>query len=325
MKVRTKIIIVSVLLIIGIVFAACSAKNDEASYDMAPRSESKTEMSYEAEEGGYYDDDVAQASGSAADALAGGYDQDIQDKIIYYVDMTLVSDDPQETSEQLVDKANLLGGYVSYSNMRKSSSNNAVYVSLQVRIPSAQLDEMKAYAEDIADVEHSSMSSDNITESYYDIKQRLAHEELQAEQLEAIMEQAETVEDILAVREHLAQVQQNIEVYKGKLRFWDSQVDYSTITFSINPTPTLDNAPDGPRLITLGETGRAIVRVFKNSAIFVANALSWLLQVIVALIIPAIIIVPVVLLIIFLVKRRRRKKGMTKDVTPSNSDDVPLE
>ena len=125
---------------------------------------------------------------------------------------------------------------------------------------------------------------------------------------------AETIEDILLVRQQLDSVQANIESYKGTIKRWDSLVDYSTVDISIRPMPTLDSGnEEGMRLISLGETGRAMVRVFKQSAVFAANALSLLLRVLSALIIPAAIIAPIVLLIVFLIKRANRKRNGNKE------------
>lgn len=122
------------------------------------------------------------------------------------------------------------------------------------------------------------------------------------------MEKAETIEDILTVRQELSRVQENVEVYQGRIRMWDSLVDYSTIRISISQTPTIDTNNGLVRLITAGETGRRIVRALNNSWRVVVNFFSWLLGAIAALIIPAIIIVPLTILIVKLSKKSMAKK-----------------
>ena len=121
-----------------------------------------------------------------------------------------------------------------------------------------------------------------------------------------LLDRAEDIEDILAITEKLSQVQENIEVYEGRLRMWDSLVDYSTVNISISPTPTIEPS-DEPKFIKLGETGRAIVKALRNSVIFVANFFQKLFVVLAALLLPAAIIAPIVFAIVKLSKRARAK------------------
>ena len=293
------------LLIVPLIIGAC------ASSDM-----SASDMAEPAMEGGDYSeememDTMAESIGTSMtnspEAVPALMDENIQDKIIYYVSMNLISDDTEKTNDMLIEEAVSLGGYVGYSNMYKN--DGASTYSLQIRIPSGSLGDYKEYADDIAEVEYSNMNSENITEQYYDIIQRLEHEKLEAEQLTLILKTAETIEDILLVRDYLNEVQETIEVYEGRLKLWNSQVDFSTVDFTISPTPLVISTEKGPRLIPLGETGQGMVNVFKKSAIVVANFFSFILRVISALIIPALIVAPIVLLIIFLVKRGKKRKN----------------
>ena len=171
---------------------------------------------------------------------------------------------------------------------------------------------MSDYIYSISDVEYDNMYTDNITESYYDTVTRLEHEKLQEEQLEDLMEQAETIEDILTVRQELSRVQETIEIYEGRIRMWDSLVDYSTIDISISATPTLDENGNEIRLITLGETGRGIARAFVNSLKFIANFFSFLVRVVAALFIPALIVVPIIILIVKLSRKQKAKRNKEK-------------
>lgn len=228
--------------------------------------------------------------------------------------MSVQVDEPSLVSDDIKAKVNELGGYVSYSNESKYDGNKN-YVSLQVRVPSKGLNDLTEYIDSIGEVQYENMFTDNITESYYDTVTRLDHEQLQAKQLEELMEKAETIEEILLVRQQLSTVQENVEIYQGRIRRWDSLVDYSTVTIQISPTPTLDNSTGLMRFITTGETGRKIIDGFKNSAIFIWNALSIILIIIAILIIPAVIIVPIVIIIV-----RSSKKNKAKRMNKKHED-----
>lgn len=311
---KKKSLLIIAVLIISLVFSACS----QSANDMVMESKTSYEESAEmpamdmAEGEMYYGDDEARTQSASVDNNA---IVDISEKIIYNVNMGIIVDNPVETSKMIKDQVSAMGGYVSSSYSYKND-DYASYVNMQIRVPSKGLNEMTEYLYSISEIEYENMSTNNITESYYDTLTRLEHEKLQAKQLEEIMEKAETIEDILIVRQELSRVQENIEVYEGRIRMWDSLVDYSTIDINISPIPTIDNNNGLIRVITAGETGRAIVRALNNSWRFVANFFSVLLRVLAALIIPAVIVVPIVLIIVKLAKKGKAKR---KNTPPNNN------
>lgn len=77
------------------------------------------------------------------------------------------------------------------------------------------------------------VSSEDVTEEYVDLKARLRHWRSQEAQLLEIMRQARKIPDILAVRDQLSAVQQEIERVSGRLRFLENRIDLSTITVGI--------------------------------------------------------------------------------------------
>jgi len=77
------------------------------------------------------------------------------------------------------------------------------------------------------------VSSQDVTEEYVDLKARLRNWKSQEAQLLTIMSQARRIPDILAVRNQLSEVQQEIERVTGRLRFLENRVDLSTISVEI--------------------------------------------------------------------------------------------
>jgi hypothetical protein len=224
------------------------------------------------------------------------------------VHASLKCEDVDKAIIALTEKAKSLGGYVSYAN--SYTSDGKTYANIEIRIPAKELNVMEAYSSEVGKVDEYTMSSQNITEDYYDIMARLDHNLAQEEQLLTLLKKAETIEDILKVRAELDKVQEKIESYKGRIRVWDSLVDYSTITYNLRPVPTLDTElDDTPRIIKLDETWRAMKRGFKNSVIAVANFFSFLLRAISVLAIPLIIIGAVLLIILAIVKKNKKKKA----------------
>ncbi|MBN2878096.1 MAG: DUF4349 domain-containing protein [Clostridia bacterium] len=307
-----KSILIIVVLIAGLLLSSCASKDESAmdkniAYDGALQEApmavmEDSDMFY----GDYEESTVQTASVDAGEAI------NYSEKIIYNVNMGITVADPAEAAKLIKEQVSAIGGYVSSSYSYKNDDNSS-YVNMQVRVPAKGLTDMTAFIESISEVDYENMYTDNITESYYDTVARLEHEKLQAKQLEEIMEKAETIEDIITVRQELSAVQENIEVYEGRIRMWDSLVDYSTVDIYIQPTPTIDNNNGKVRLITLGETGRAIVRALDNSWRFVANFFSLLLRVIAALLIPAIIVVPIVILSVKAAKKKKARRKEEQD------------
>ena len=305
MKKRSIALFILMALVLAI--SSCSKAYDEAmadtpnSYDSEATSSSNekdiAEVSYQ-ENAGYNDNGTK-------------IDLDYSEKIIYNVNMGIVVDDPIYVSKQIKSQVEMVGGYV--SSLNSNSNNDRSYVTMQVRVPSKGLNNVTEFIESISNVEYENMSTENVTDSYYDIQARLEHEKLQEKQLEALMEEANTIKDTLTVRDELAKVQETIEVYEGKLRMWDNLVNYSTIDISISETPTVIVEEEDPNegliaIISASETFKGIAKAFRNSWAFVSNFFSWLFRIIAALLLPAVIITPIVILLVRLSRKSNEKQ-----------------
>ncbi len=302
---KRRIILLIVLVIIFVV-SSCKAEEPLMEEDFvpsdalatgAPAESEVAEVSYQ-ENAGYNDSSTK-------------VDLDYSEKIIYNVNMGIVVDDPIFVSKQIKSQVEMVGGYV--SSLNSKSSDNGSYVNMQVRVPSKGLNNVTEFIESISDVEYQNMSTENVTDSYYDIQSRLDHEKLQEKQLADLMEQAESIEETLVVREELSKVQETIEVYEGKLRLWDNLVNYSTIDIAISETPTIVIEEEDPnegliKIISASETFKGIARAFRNSWAFVSNFFSWLFRIIAALLLPAAIITPIVIVLVKISKKSKARQ-----------------
>ncbi|MCK5130398.1 MAG: DUF4349 domain-containing protein [Clostridiales bacterium] len=305
-------IIIAIGIILVMVFAGCAK---EASYDVASNEslgKAAPQMA-SMDDGGF--DAVEKMSEEASAAIRNDDEptlyeseepSDLSEKIIYNVYASLLCEDVNLAVAAITEKVKVLGGYVSYVNTYTSDGYS--YANIEVRVPAGNLDIMEDYSHEIGNVEEFTMNSNNVTESYYDIQARLEHNLAQETQLLELMKEAKTIEDTLLVRAELTKIQEIIESYKGRIRVWDSLVDYSTISYNISPVPTLDTeVDDSPRLIKLDETWRAMKRGFVNTAIVVANFFSWVLRMLVVLAIPLLICGIVAIVVVILVRKGKKK------------------
>lgn len=303
------ILLISLMLVFAFVMAGCASKK-EMSYDNVIKAEAPR-AAYDDGDFGAMEPEMMKdekKETSANDSAPLDNPSELSEKIIYNVHASLQCEDVDKAILALTDKAKSLGGYVSYANTY--TSNGKTYANIEIRIPAKELNVMEAYSSEVGKVDEYTMSSQNITEDYYDIKARLDHNLAQEEQILTLLKKAETIEDILLVRAELDKVQEKIESYKGRIRVWDSLVDYSTITYNLRPVPTLDTGhDDSPRIIKLDETWRAMKRGFNNSAIAVVNFFSFLLRAIAVLAIPLIIIGAAILVVVAIVKKNKKSKA----------------
>lgn len=129
-----------------------------------------------------------------------------------------------------------LNGYVQEQNIRNGSSySSSRYrsASLTVRIPAEQLDSFTASLTEFTNVVSSSRSAEDITLSYVDTETRITALETERDRLLELMEQAETMSDLLEIESRLTDVNFELERYGSRLRTMDNQVSYATIYLSV--------------------------------------------------------------------------------------------
>ena len=231
-------------------------------------------------------------------------------KIVYNADMTVTVDDPAAALSVLVEKAKTLGGYVSgsYSTTDDQGTN---YAYATLKVPADQLEALVTAANALGKVNDYRLSSDDISQNYYDIQARLTSSKAEEQQLLEILAKCETVEDILAVRQSLSSVRADIESYTGQIKLWDNLVAYATLNITVNRTPK--TAVEGENeLITMWKASDVWNRMskgFQNSARFVVNAIGAIGIFIAVAAIPAGILFLVIGVPIIVHKKNKRKKA----------------
>lgn len=237
-------------------------------------------------------------------------------KIIYTVDMSIEAKDAADAINEISAETVAAGGYVSDSNYSKMDDIASGYIT--VRIPPEKLKEFTAKIGTIGTVQSSSMGSQDVTADYVDLESRLTNAKAQEAQMLTIMTQAVKMEDILNVRAQLDSIQEEIEVLKGQLRYYDNLVGYSTITIRISepvPAPVSPTEDPNSGLLARWSSGyvwQNVVKGFSNSISFVANTAGFFAILLSYILVPALIIAAIVLLIVFLVKRAGKKKARAK-------------
>lgn len=261
-----------------------------------------------------YDGAVSEAddrSGSFTPEIDAGSPQASGKKIIYTALISVEVSDVKEAMDEITAKVTEYGGYISDSDYY---NKDRVAGTVTARIPPEKLSELTEKIGGLGKVLSTKLSSDDITFQYVDIESRLKSAEAQEKQLLELMEKATEIEGILAVRYELARVQEEIEVYKGQLRYYDNMVDFSTVTIQLTEiyVPKSPEADENEGLLArwgFDYIGSNITKGFKNSITFVTNAFGFILIVLSYALIPLLIIGAFIFAIVFTTRKISKRKA----------------
>ena len=205
------------------------------------------------------------------------------------------------TMESIEGVTARLGGFVVSSQLSGEVENRFGWMS--IRIPAEQLEtamvDIRALAVRVA---QETMNAQDVTEEYVDLESRLRVLEETEKHYLRLLGKAETVEDILKVRQAAIDVQVQAEQIKGRMAYLETTAAKSLVTIDIRP------ATSGKSLV---EPGWAPLETVKDAI----RGLIGFAQGIVDLLIRAAIFAPIwipgIWLIWFMIRRIRRQRRST--------------
>lgn len=152
-----------------------------------------------------------------------------------------------------------------------------------VRIPAENLDAFLSGAGQLCHVLSQSSNAQDVSENYYDTQGRLKTQQTKLERLHTLLAKAEKMEDIITLESAISDTEQTIDDLSGTLQHYDSQVNDSTVTISLNEVYKLSNVEE-PTVGFFGRVGIAFASGWKNFtsalesiAIFFAYGWPWIL------------------------------------------------
>lgn len=201
----------------------------------------KSEAAYEyaapMEEAAAADMAVNSASGMTGASESGSTALPEGRKWIITIDMNVETNDLDALMESLDEHINTLGGYVEDQNIHNGStysSRRYRNANLTVRIPDENVDKFTEEVTGIANVVSQNLSREDITLKYVSTSSRVTALETEQARLLELLEQAETMEDLLEIEARLTDVRYELENYASQLRLYDNQIDYATIYLYID-------------------------------------------------------------------------------------------
>lgn len=215
-----------------LLLTGCGAKSESVMEQAAPAATMampEAAMEEYAEEEVLYDESAAETGSSTV--------MPENQKLIRTVYMDAETQSMTDLLVWMDARVAALGGYYEQKSVyrRGSRDDGSFYHSgdFMIRIPAENLDQFVAQVGDNANVTSTSESTENVTLTYVSTQSRVEALETEQKRLLELLENAETMEDLLTIEARLTDVRWELENYASQLRVLDNQVDYSTIHLSV--------------------------------------------------------------------------------------------
>lgn len=293
-------ITLSLLLLIGLM-TGCGAKGNGASGSLADgiTSDSRGEISQEV--------GMSKPGTGATDTAALPQNQ----KLVRKIWLDAETEDLDALLSHIDEKIAALSGYVEereiYNGSNYTSSHRYRHASLTIRIPAEQLDAFVSEVEEASNITSTNETAENITLSYVATQSRITALETEQTRLLELLEQAETMEDLLKIESRLTDVRTELEEVTSQLRLYDNMVDYGTLYLNISEVReyTVTEEPE-----TLwGRIGNGFMQSLKDLGEFFTELFVFVVVGLPYFVIIAVLVVGVWLLIKFRKKNKQQKKS----------------
>lgn len=176
-------------------------------------------------------------AGSNAESAADTASIPLPENRKWVITMSLTAETENLTDAMglLAEKIQESGGYVESQSVSGTAVNSGRSPSayITVRIPAEQLDSFVEDVSGMTNVVSSSRYVEDITLRYTDTEGRVKALQTEEARLLELMEQAETMSDLLEIEGRLTEVRYQLENYTSTLRLYDNQVDYATLDLTL--------------------------------------------------------------------------------------------
>ena len=218
-----------------------------------------------------------------------------EQKLIKTVNMSAETTEFDTLVADVRAKTESVGGYVENSDVGGDYGMDMTrYAYLVLRIPADKLDDFVGEVKNASNVRTFGESTEDVTLQYTDLDTHIKalREELDA--LFSMMEQATSMEDILAIQSQITEVRYEIENYESQLRVYDNQVIYSTVyldLYEVNRESSAAGTTFGERVkIKFNDNLYQMRQGFQNFMVGLLGGLPILLPIVVICVVVVVVL-----------------------------------
>lgn len=213
-------------------FMGCGSGGSSAA-DVTMENSTDTAQSYASDQiyEQTYDGESGQETEEGETSVPSGH------KLIKNVSLYVETEEFDKLLPEVEHRVDALGGYIEKMNLYNGSSLYAGdedrKAVMTIRIPQERLEDFVTEVSEKSNVITKDENVQDVTLQYADLESYKKALMTEQERLLELLGQAETMEDIIALEERLAEVRYELEAMESQLRIYDNQVDYSTVDLEI--------------------------------------------------------------------------------------------
>lgn len=249
-RLRNLIIVVLVMLV-AVAAAGCGAYKSQ-------------ELSGNARNQAVSDKAATQEAGSPYGAATSYLD--MERKTIQNARLDMRVEDVPQAVEQILAFCTDNGGYSVNSHIYRDEQKYSA--QLAIKVPKANLEGAMASISQLGEVIDRVVTSQDVTEEYYDSEARLRVLKAKEERLVGLLDKAASINDIISIENELGKTRGEIEVLAGRLQYLSNATEYSLIDIDLRQSvPGAVKAPQG----TMGKAVQGLISSLNGLINFASN------------------------------------------------------
>jgi anti-sigma factor RsiW len=135
--------------------------------------------------------------------------------------------------QEITTFANEERGYVATSSSEKQA-NGKLKGEIVVRVLPENLDHFLQKIRVLGELKNQTLGTEDVTKAYFDTDSRLKNARvIEQRMIDMLKKKSDDINDLLQVEKELGRVREQIEQMQGDLKYWDSQVQFATVTIQL--------------------------------------------------------------------------------------------
>jgi hypothetical protein len=136
------------------------------------------------------------------------------------------------------------GGYIAGTQAQVAPVDSQIRTGvLNFMVPAANFDTTIDQLSRVGNVQNEQITGTEVSGQYVDLQTRLSNAEAQRAAMLALLTQAKTINDMIAVQNQIGQITGTIEQLKGQIKYLDDHTAFSALTITMTEAPATAPAP----------------------------------------------------------------------------------
>jgi hypothetical protein len=165
------------------------------------------------------------------------------------LDLLVGSGEFDRSIDRVLGLVDAEGGFVAGNgSIQPAADRSGRSGRLSFQVPTAKFDATLVALRKFGQTRRFDVSGTDVSTQYVDLQARLANAEQQRNAFLALLQRAQSIQDIIALQNQLGQVTGQIEQVKGQIDYLDHTTTYGTVVVDISEGPAAGSPVGGPGL-----------------------------------------------------------------------------